>query len=108
MNYCFSAVQSNERLEVCLRRLLCNSDLGPLLEIIRAEEYEQASAERYLHDFVHIVYKPTADQEDQVLFDVDAIAIRINSVGMLFYPRNQHVVERFKRVREALFKGLVL
>ena len=45
---------------------MTNLEIGRLLEETRHEGYEEAAVMRYLHDFVHMVYKPTVPEEEQV------------------------------------------
>ena len=45
---------------------MTNSEIGRLLEETEYEGYEEAAVMRYLHDFVHMVHKPTVPGEEQV------------------------------------------
>ena len=53
-------------VEQCLQDLVSNSEMGRLLEETQLEGYEEAAVLRYLHDFVHMVYKPTVSEEEKV------------------------------------------
>ena len=108
------AAQSNERQEITLRNLIYNSDLGPLLQIINTEGFGQASAERYLHDFVHMVYKPTAENENEVFYNSyltqTDVPLRIN-VSLVYQVRFLKLMKKgwwIKTVRSmnnSLFHG---
>ena len=40
--------------------------MGHLLEETRQEGYGETAVLRYLHDFVHMVHKPTVPEEEEV------------------------------------------
>ncbi|KXJ23385.1 E3 ubiquitin-protein ligase RNF213 [Exaiptasia diaphana] len=46
-----------------LRGILENSELKDILDLVKEEGKEEEAAERYLHDFVHMVYFPTKQCE---------------------------------------------
>ena len=52
----------------CLQDAVSHSDIGAVLEDIRSENYEEAAVLRYLHDFVHMVHKPTVSREEEVCY----------------------------------------
>lgn len=45
---------------------MTTSEIGRLLEETEYEGYEEAAVMRYLHDFVHMVHKPTVPGEEEV------------------------------------------
>ena len=57
-------------IEQCLQDLVTTSEMGRLLEETQLEGYEEAAVLRYLHDFVHMVHKPTVPEEEQVGSDI--------------------------------------
>ena len=51
--------RSRTPVQQCLHDLISNSEIGPLIEDAQQEGYGEAAVLRYLHDFVHMVHKPT-------------------------------------------------
>lgn len=56
---------SRETEEDKLRGILENSELRYILCIIREEDKDDEAAKIYLHDFVHMVYRPNKETEDE-------------------------------------------
>ena len=52
---------------------MTTSEIGRLLEETEYEGYEEAAVMRYLHDFVHMVHKPTVPGEEEVGQNADWI-----------------------------------
>ena len=65
---CFILFQArtNTPVQQCLCDLVTASKIGRVLEETEYEGYEEAAVMRYLHDFVHMVHKPTVPGEEQV------------------------------------------
>jgi hypothetical protein len=61
----FSSARSSETEENKLRKIIENSDLDYILAIIKEEGKEEEAARRYLHDFVHMVYQPSKESQDE-------------------------------------------
>lgn len=57
--------RSSEREEDKLRGIMEGSDLRYVLCVIREEGKDDVAARRYLHDFVHMVYRPNKETEDE-------------------------------------------
>ena len=60
----FPSAESNAATLVeSLRGLIDSSEIGPLLGDLRHQPY---SAQAYLMDFIHMIYKPSSDMEYEV------------------------------------------
>ncbi|XP_068694638.1 E3 ubiquitin-protein ligase rnf213-alpha-like [Montipora foliosa] len=71
------AERSNTPVQQCLHDLISNSEIGPLIEEAQQEGYGEAAVLRYLHDFVHMVHKPTGpDGEGELICQVIITAAR--------------------------------
>ena len=67
----FLIARTNTPVQQCLRDLIRNSEIGNLIEDTQQEGYGEAAMLRYLHDFVHMVHKPTVpDGEEEVYFGI--------------------------------------
>ena len=67
MSFIFLLARRNNTVQQCLHDLISASEIGPLIEKAQEEGYGVAAVLRYLHDFVHMVHKPTVpDGEEKV------------------------------------------
>ena len=67
MSFIFPIARSNTAVQQCLHDLIRTSEIGYLIEEAQQEGYGEAAMLRYLHDFVHMVHKPTVpDGEEEV------------------------------------------
>ncbi|XP_048587615.1 E3 ubiquitin-protein ligase rnf213-alpha isoform X3 [Nematostella vectensis] len=57
--------RSDTTEEERLRRLIDSTELGYVIADFRREGMERKAIARYLHDLVHMVYRPSTDQHDQ-------------------------------------------
>ncbi|XP_048586969.1 E3 ubiquitin-protein ligase rnf213-alpha-like isoform X2 [Nematostella vectensis] len=57
--------RSDTTEEERLRRLIDSTELGHVIADFRREGIERKAIARYLHDLVHMVYRPSTDQHDQ-------------------------------------------
>jgi hypothetical protein len=60
-----SSATSSETEENKLQTIMNNSDLGDILAIIKEEGKVEEATRRYLHDFVHMVYQPSKENQDE-------------------------------------------
>ncbi|PFX29705.1 E3 ubiquitin-protein ligase RNF213 [Stylophora pistillata] len=73
---CSIAARTNLPVQQCLRDLVTDSEIGRLLEESEYEGYEEAAVMRYLHDFVHMVQRPTLLGEEQLISQAIVTAAR--------------------------------
>ena len=67
----FLIARTNTPVHQCLRDLIRASEIGYLIEEAQQKGYGEDAVFRYLHDFVHMVHKPTVpDGEEEVYFDI--------------------------------------
>ena len=59
MSFIFLLARRNITVQECLHDLISASEIGYLIEKAQKEDYGEAAVLRYLHDFVHMVHKPT-------------------------------------------------
>ena len=61
----------NITVQECLHDLISASEIGYLIEKAQKEGYGEAAVLHYLHDFVHMVHKPTVPgAEEKVWFEI--------------------------------------
>lgn len=53
-------------MDECLRRLLATSNVQLMIMAFGSEDHQQEVVKRYLHDFVHMIYQPIVEGEDEV------------------------------------------
>ncbi|XP_068694646.1 E3 ubiquitin-protein ligase rnf213-alpha-like isoform X2 [Montipora foliosa] len=71
------AERSRTPVQQRLHDLISNSEIGPLIEEAQQEGYGEAAVLHYLHDFVHMVHKPTVpDGEVELICQVIITAAR--------------------------------
>ncbi|XP_022783821.1 E3 ubiquitin-protein ligase rnf213-alpha-like [Stylophora pistillata] len=73
---CSIAARTNTPVQQCLCDLVTASKIGRVLEETEYEGYEEAAVMRYLHDFVHMVHKPTVPGEEQLISQAIVTAAR--------------------------------
>ncbi|XP_078382607.1 E3 ubiquitin-protein ligase rnf213-alpha-like isoform X3 [Oculina patagonica] len=61
------AANSHENVTECLRRMLNNSEVKSIVSEAISEGGEESVVACYLHDFIHMVYKPHDDDELEVV-----------------------------------------
>ena len=67
MSFTFLLARRHITVQECLRDLISASEIAYLIEKPQKEGYGEDAVLRYLHDFVHMVHKPTVpDQEEKV------------------------------------------
>ncbi|KAK2555497.1 E3 ubiquitin-protein ligase rnf213-alpha [Acropora cervicornis] len=71
------SARTNTPVQQCLRDLIRTSEIGNLIEEAQQEGYGEAAILRYLHDFVHMVHKPTVpDGEEELISQAIITAAR--------------------------------
>ena len=59
MSFIFLLARRNITVQECLHDLISASEIGYLIEKAQKGDYGEAAVLHYLHDFVHMVHKPT-------------------------------------------------
>ena len=72
--YYFPA-NSHESVTECLRRLLNNSEVNSIVSEAINEGGQESVVTCYLHDFVHMVYKPHDEDDLEVKFEIHCVPI---------------------------------